>query len=178
MKKIMILSVLMMSILSTGFANDSHALIGMAFRSKPVKVVGAIGVGAGTFTGVYGFATLATTANFGTAIGGAVLTGYGIIFAAIGLVILDEKQISDIEFRAIDVQKPEFYRGFTRAQVETYNSELAQLNSIRQTMIAESSDIEDTADAEALWKKYSTYLSNDTVQIAQKNAADFLAVIR
>lgn len=167
-----------MSIMSTGFAKESHALIGLAFRSKPVKVIGAVGAGGGAIIGVYGYVTAVTATNIGAVLVGSIITGYGIIIAGVGVVILDDKNISDIEFKAIDSNKPESYLGFTRAQVETYNSELAQLNSIRQTMIAESNDQEDTADAEVLWKTYSSFLSKDTVKIAEHNAAQFLNAIR
>ncbi len=176
-KKIIISAAIIMTIMSTGLAEESHALIGLAFRSKPVKVIGAVGLAGGAVVGIYGYATALTAADLGAVLGGAILTGYGAIIAGVGLVILDEKQIADIEFQPIDVGRSELYQGFSRQQVETYNSELAQLNSIRQTMIAESNELGDTADAETLWKNYSQYLSKDTVLIAQKNAARFLEAI-
>lgn len=177
-KKIVVMAAVIMSIMSTGFAKESHALIGLAFKSKPVKVIGGVGAGLGVGLGVYGYATAVTTASLGGVIVGAVFMYYGVIVAGVGLVILDEKNISDIEFKAIDVNRPEYYTGFSREQVETYNNELAQLNSIRQTMIAESNDTADTSDAEALWKIYSSYLSPATVKIAEQNAANFLTMIR
>jgi hypothetical protein len=177
-KKIITAAAVIMAIMSTGFAKDSHALIGLAFKSKPVKVVGAVGAGVGLGMGLIGFSTAATTTSLGAFIVGATFMYYGLIVAGVGLVILDEKNISDIEFKAIDPNRPEYYLGFTREQVETYNSELAQLNSIRQTMIAESNDTADTSDAEALWKIYSGYLNPNTVKIAEQNAANFLQVIR
>jgi hypothetical protein len=178
MKKFLIMTTLILGVMNTGLAQNSHALIGLAFKSKPVKVVGAVGAVGGSMIAVWGYTTALTATNLGVLLAGAIWTGYGVIIGGVGLVILDDKNISDIEFKALDANRPESYVGFTREQVETYNSELAQLNSIRQTMIAESSDEADTADAEVLWKKYSAYLSNDTVQIAQKNAAQFLSAIR
>lgn len=178
MKKIVVMAAVIMGIMTTGFAKDSHALIGLAFKSKPVKIIGGVGAGLGVGVGLYGYGVAVTTASLGGVIAGAVLISYGIVIAGVGLVILDEKNISDIEFKAIDPNRPEYYTGFTREQVETYNSELAQLNSIRQTMIAESDNTADTSDAEALWKIYSGYLSSDTVKIAEQNAANFLTAIR
>ena len=177
-KKITATTAILMGLMNIGFAQDSNALIGLAFKSTPVKVIGAVGAIGGGGLAVYGYATAATIGTLSGAFGGLILTGYGAIIAGIGLVILDEKQIADIEFKAIDVSRPDLYFGFTKDQVDTYNSELERLNSIRQTIISESNKEPDTKDAEELWKKYSVYISRDTFAIAQKNAEGFLKAIR
>jgi hypothetical protein len=92
LKKIVTVAAVIMAIMSTGFAKDSHALIGLAFKSKPVKVIGGVGLGAGAVIGIYGYATALTTATLGGVIAGSVITAYGIIIAGVGLVILDEKK--------------------------------------------------------------------------------------
>lgn len=176
-KKMSIATLLLMGVINLGFSQNSNALIGLAFKSTPVKVIGAVGAIGGGGLAAYGYATAATVGTLSSVFGGLILTGYGAIIAGIGLVVLDDHQIVDIGFQPIDPNKPEYYKGFTKNQVEQYNSELDQLNSIRQTIISESNSEPDTKDAEVLWKEYSQYISNDTFKLAQKNAGDFLRVI-
>jgi len=178
LKKIVTLSAVLLAISTAGFSQNSHALIGVIFKSKPVKVVGAVGSIGGGLISILAYNAAINATTIGVAISGALYTGFGMIIAGVGLIILDDHRIADIEFKAIDPNQPDLYAGFSRQQVETYNAELDQLNAIRQTMIAETSDEANTADAEDLWKKYSTLLSKDTVEIAQRNAANFLRAIR
>ena len=185
MKRILMFTAMVMGIMNFTTTQQAHAIFGLAFKSKPVKIVGAVGMSSGLVLGTIGFATAVTAATTATTAVGAVVTvAAGIVtvyvgaaLVGIGLIILDENKIADIEFKAVDPNHPESYPGFSREQVEVYNSELAQLNSIRQTMIAESNDEADTADAEVLWKEYAQYLNPSTVAIAEYNAAMFLKAI-
>jgi len=176
-KKITLSTFLLLGVMNLGFSQNSNALIGLAFKSTPVKVIGAVGALGGGGLAAYGYATAATVGTLGGVFGGLILTGYGAIIAGIGLVVLDDQRIIDIGFQSIDPNKPELYKGFSREQVEKYNSELDQLNSIRQTIISESNSEPDTKDAEILWSNYSKYISSDTFKLAQMNASNFIKAI-
>ena len=66
------------------------------------------------------------------------------------------------------------YVGFTKEEALVYNSEVGLLNSVRQTIVSEVSDVADTDDAEALWEIYSQNLSPATYEIAKAKAKAFI----
>lgn len=113
----------------------AHALVGFAFKSKVVKTIGAIGAGAGVT--VLGLGIL--IAKFGAAktvnLGAALITLiYGPIIGEIGLIILDDKTVVDLEYQPIDYLNTEDQGRFSIDEIEMYNAELEELNAIRKTI--------------------------------------------
>jgi hypothetical protein len=164
--------------ISTSFvAPKAEAVVGLIIKNRITTVIGGIGTAGGlvvTTMGVVTYATAVTTgwAALGTAIAAAAITGYGIIIAGIGLVILDDKEtVADFEFVKLSQKEaPQF----DAADIATYNSELAELNAIRKTMQVEIKADQTVEDAKKLWLNYSQYLSPETKEIAEAQAAYFM----
>ncbi len=155
----------------------SEALIGLIFKSRIVKTIGGIGaIGGGAVTGI-GLISAGSAGNVGSLIVGAGLAYWGLILGGIGIIILDENKVADIEFRSIDVARPQDYVGFSRSDVEIYNSEVELLNAVRQRIMKEVGEEGDTADAERLWMKYEHYMSPETFAIAKAKAKKFVEAL-
>ena len=157
-------------ITTTLYSPKSEALVGLIFKNKIVKTIGAVGsIGGGTVAvGAMIFADSWT---------GLMIFVGGVFTGGLGLVILDDNELADIEFRKISIEDPASYKGFTVADVETYNSEIELLNSIRQTIVSEVSDSDNTEDAEMLWLEYSESLSPATFNIAKAKAREFVEAL-
>lgn len=167
-------TLLLVAVLSvtTMYSPKADALVGMVFKNKIIKTIGGIGaLGGGAVAGT------SLVVGAGSSWGALVAFVYGSAFGIIGLVILDDNTLADIEFRAIDESNPEAYQGFTLAEAQTYNNELELLNTIRQTIISEVSDNDSTEEAEQLWLEYSEALSPATFEIAQEKAKVFLQAL-
>lgn len=176
-----VISTIMLTVVlavTTFHSPRSEALVGLIFKKKIVKVIGGIGALGGATLGVSGLAVAtSSTATLGSAIGGAILIVYGIALGGIGLIILDDDTLADVEFRKISLDNPVDYEGFSAAEVEIYNSEIDLLNSIRQSIIAEVDESEDTAGAEKLWLQYADNLSPETFEIAKAQAKKFVEAL-
>ncbi len=175
MKKILLGTVLTTSLLASNFiAPKADALIGVIFKNRIVKTIGGIGAIGGGTLGLYGAGiAYSSTATLGSAIAGAVFIAYGIVLGGIGVIILDDK-VSDIEFKKFDLDRPDLFGNFTLEEIQIYNSEIEQLNAIRQTISAEVSETEDTKDAEDLWNHYAPSLHPTTFEIAKAQAKEFV----
>lgn len=158
-------------------SQNSHALVGFIFKSKVVKVIGGIGAGAGASLFTVGFVAGSTASNVGTLIWSVFAMVYGPAIAGVGLIILDDNTVVDLEFQEINSESEDF-RDYTSLEIETYNAELEELNAIRKTIQLEVADdaktIDDAAD---LWKYYSEVLSPATIKIAEAKAAKFIEEI-
>ena len=157
---------------------NADALIGLAVRSKVVKVIGGIGAVGGATLFTSGYIAGATATNLGHIVWMVVAVSYGAAIAGIGLIILDDNTVADLEYQLID-EKSSDYSKYTQSQIDTYNSELEELNAIRKTIQAEvTGDDNDFEPAANLWKEYSQMLSADTVMIAQDKAVEFINALR
>jgi len=176
MKKIVTSLVLVLTITtSTLYSPKADALVGLIFKSKVVKVIGAVG---GIGGGVLATGGLITGLVSSSAGWGAIFAiVYGTAIGGLGLVILDDNELADIEFREIDLQDTEDYIGFTAEEVEIYNSEIELLNSVRQTIVSEVSVSENTEDAEVLWNEYAEVLNPVTFEIAKAKARAFVEAL-
>ena len=158
----------------------AHALVGFAFKSKVVKTIGAIGTGAGV--GVFGVGILiakfgaATLSNLGAAL---VTLIYGPIIAALGLIILDDNTVVDLEYQPIDLLDTEAHSNFSLDEIQMYNAELEELNAVRKTIQEEvSAQGTDLEQAKALWDEYSQALHPSTIKVAEKKAAEFIDALK
>lgn len=178
MKKILCSLVLSISLLSAAlYVPKSEALVGLIFKSKIVKTIGAIGaLGGGVGAGI-GLITASSAATLSAALGGIIIMVYAGLLTGVGLIVLDDNSLADIEFQSLDLNKTAEFEGFSVEEAATYNEELPLLNAIRKTIASEVDESEDTADAEALWLDYSHNLSPATFEIAKFKASQFLKAI-
>lgn len=163
--------------LQLAYVPRSEALIGLIFKNRTVKTIGGIGALAGGAVTGYGFLVAGGASNLGGVFAGAVVASWGVALAGIGVIILDDKRVADIEFRTIDLSNVRDYSGFSRSDVEIYNSEIEILNAIRQRIVKEVGEDGDTADAEKLWLKYESYMSPETFAIAKAKAKTFVEAL-
>lgn len=183
MKKKLLTLMMALSIFATSnfiTTQKAHALVGFVFKSRVIKTIGAIGTGSGV--GVFGIGVLisqfgaATISNLATAI---VTLIYGPIIAALGLVILDDKTVVDLEYQPIDLLDTQAHSNFSLDEIQMYNAELAELNAIRKTIQEEVSEQGQSIEkAKALWDDYSQALHPSTIKVAEKKAAEFIDALK
>lgn len=179
MTRILCSFALSISLLSaTLYTPKADALVGLIFKSRAAKTVGGIAALSGVTGAGVSLAVGVAGQNLATAVVAILGVYAGGILAGIGLVILDDNTIADIEFKSLNLSDKIQFRGFSVEEAQIYNSELSLLNSIRKTISIEVSDSEDTADAEALWLEYSDYLSPATFEIAKVQAAQFFKALK
>lgn len=160
-------------------ANKAEALVGFAFKSKVIKTLGAVSTGGGV--GIFGLGVLIAKVGSGTAaLGWAIITlVYGPIIAAVGLVLLDDNTVVDLEYQPIDLLDTQAHSNFSLEEIQMYNAELEELNAVRKTIQSEVSDEGTTLDnAKALWDDYSQALHPSTIKVAEKKAAEFINTLK
>lgn len=151
----------------------AEALVGAIFAHRTVKTVGAVGaIGGGVITGTGIIGAMVTSGTW-NALGWMVVALGGAGIAGIGLIILDDDSVLDIEFKPIDLNQQELF--VTKEEIAIYNSEIDLLNMIRKTIISETDEEENTDDAEVRWLEYSDYLHPATFRVAQEVGKAFLA---
>ena len=160
-------------------SRKSEALVGYAFKSKVVRTIGGIGIGAGATT--FGIGLIIATVGSGwSALGWAFITLiYGPVIAALGLIVLDDNTVVDLEYQPIDLLDTKAHSDFSLETIQMYNAEVEELNAIRKTVQNEL--VEKSNDPEAakkLWDDYSQSLHPFTVQVAEKKAAEFILELR
>jgi len=151
----------------------ADALVGAIFAHRTIKTIGSVGaIGGGVITagGVVG---AMVTANTWNALGWMVVALGGAGIAGLGLIILDDKTLLDIEFQRIDAPTKDIVA--TQEEIDIYNSELPLLNMIRKTIVVETNEEENTDDAERRWIEYSEYLHPATFHVAQEVGKAFLS---
>ncbi len=164
------LSILFMSQLIT--SKKSEAAIGLLMGKKTAVTVGGIS------TGTVAVSLVLTQAGaFTFSLGGAVLYALGVyVFGGLGLIILDDDKLADIEFQK--VKGDELNDKFDSEAIAIYNDEIEQLNAIRKTMQSELTDDSSLEESKNLWSQYSSYLSPETIEIAGEMADRFVSRIR
>lgn len=179
MKKTLCTLVLSLSLLSSAlYTPKADALVGVIFKYKTVKTIGGIGALVGGVGATAGLIFASTTTSLSAALGGIIIMVYGGALAGIGLIVLDDNSIADIEFQSLDLNNKAEFEGFSVEQAAIYNAELSLLNAIRKTIMSEVEETENTADAEELWLDYASNLSPETFEIAKHKAAQFLRSLR
>lgn len=172
-KKLITLSLMFAIFFTSNFAAPkANALVGLLVKSKTTKIVGGIGAGAGAATvgGVFIYAATTTSATLSQAIGAILVAYLGIVVGGIGLLVLDDNTVADVEFMPIVKSKTP---KFTDYDIKIYNSELEELNAVRKTIQAEVSENTPVSEVTKLWNEYKEVLRPETIAIAEAVAADF-----
>jgi len=152
-------------------APKADAVVALIIKNKTAATVGGIATGtsAAVFFGGVGLAN-AGVVTFNLA--SAVLFTMGTAFVgALGLIILDDKTVVDIEFQPIDYLDTETVAGLSLDEIQMYNAEIDELNAVRKTIQSEMSDSSTVKDANKLWNSFKDILHPATVKIAEMKAA-------
>lgn len=173
-KKLIAMSLFFAIFMTSNFTGPkAHALVGLVAKSQTVKVIGGIGVGSGVVTvgSVFVYAATTTSTSLSSALGAVLIAYLGILVGGLGLLILDDNTIADIEFMPVIESKTDEFNDY---DIAVYNSELEELNAVRKTIQAETSDDATFEDVNKLWVEYRDVLSPETVAIAEAISAEFV----
>jgi|GEM_PF-1712603 len=143
---------------------DAHAIVGAVTSlaggaGVPLLVAGAVS----TATGILG---VLGCVNANCGIGGTLpLAG----MALFGPILLDDGTVGDLEFVAVD-QPRAAQVGLTENERLAFNSELDEINAIKETITSDlKRDEKPTAEkAHALWNEYGQALSQDAFSGLEK----------
>lgn len=170
MKKFIATLLLVVTITTVTSTKKADAIIGLIFQNRVFNVIGALGAINGGISYGIGYGNIGISIGFG-------LT-YGLLLSGIGLIILDDGQVADIEFKEIPENSTEVLKQFTSNEIAIYNSEVELLNAVRQTIISETASSDNTEESEKLWLEYSDSLSPETFEIAKAQAEAFLKKLK
>lgn len=154
---------------------NAHALVGGGMvlaggAGIPLVVAGGVVAGLGVSVG-----TLYCYDNHDNGLGRVIgcmfvgLPAYAV--AAIGLVLMDGE--SDLAFTELNVEQA-LALEVTPEQALAFNSELAEINSIRQTIQAEvraradKGETPTSDEVSTLWREYRPMMSNDAFAALEK----------
>jgi len=168
MKKIISL-ILVMCFLSISFTPKAEATVGLIIDSKATRVVA--GITGATSLGII-FGSAAFNAIFGNSYTALALTGFSILGVFIGMVILDEKN-PELTFQILSNTAAEKL-GLTNLDVDIYNSEIEELNTIKEIIESQVSDNASHVEITRLWNQYKENLSPETMKVASKIAERIL----
>ncbi len=162
MKKILSL-VLIFALISLSLPRKADAAVGLIIRSKSTRVVG------GTMT-LGGVSTTGTSIIINALFGNSYLllgvSVLGLMGAAIGLVVLDE-QNADLKFMPLSTQYAE-KMGIKISDMDIYNSEIEELNSIKEMIESKVSSNPSEEEVRHHWISYRDYLSPETLKVASQ----------
>jgi hypothetical protein len=148
----------------------ADATVGLIFKSPMAKTIGGIGAKSGVVLSGASYLVYITANNLGVVIASALGVAAGLGVGALGLIILDDKTVADMEFMALPI-----INGARDAEkIEIYNSELSELNAVRKTIQFEIQNSEDQELPRRLWEEYRLNLSPETVEVAEEQAANFM----
>lgn len=99
----------------------------------------------------------------------------GLGVAAVGLLVLDQDGSKDVQFQALSSESAQRL-GLSANSIETYNSELDELNAIKNSISAELSLTESPSleKSATLWSEYQGRLSAETMQVVKAVVAQGL----
>jgi hypothetical protein len=178
MKKIRVgLLAALLLVMSSTSIRPANAITGIVFGNVPLIVVGALVT---TFS-VIPLIVYSSTYHERGRLGGIIASA---IFTGIGIIMLDET--GKFEFSPIN-DKQAAQMKISKADAAVYNSEVAELNSVNEMVQQEvqvateaqnptqnptqKPDVkQSTEQAKTAWKKYSGYVSEQTMAVAQKIA--------
>lgn len=166
MKNVFMAVLISLGVFSLG-ANRAHAIVGLVAKSPTVIALGGLVTAGGAVIAFQGATSteISTESAFGKFFG-------GIGALILGLVILDDSQEAEVVFTKLD-----HYPGFDADALAIYNAELDELNAINQS-VTEQIKHDPTLDAAALWKEYSSVLSDETVKIAALVSSNLVGQLR
>lgn len=151
---------------STLLPNKSHAVVGWLVKSPTTRAVGGVVTASG---GVYMLAARGVAEGW-TALGHAI---GAMMVMGLGLIILDEEQTAEAQFRPIRGK----LASFSTEEIATYNDEVDQLNAILQTVVDDLKR-NPRLDEKELWLEYGPALAPATLQIASYNGKRLLESMR
>lgn len=131
----------------------ANALVGIYIGSTAVMALGGLVAATGGVWIAKGPADHERAAGRGFSL-------KGLLFIINGIILLDGDQAGEIEFTAMESSEK-----FSEKKVAIYNSELAELNAIHQTVQAEL-EAGSAANGQQLWAEYGSALSQETLEIA------------
>jgi hypothetical protein len=142
----------------------SEALVGIVIKSRTTKTIGGVIT---AVSGVTAFTTIVVANSAGTFLSYSAALGlmiFSIPGVAIGLVVLDEKN-GDLHFSELDPEKASLLT-VSSDELNIYNSEVEELNVIKEEI--ESRVTNELTDAEvgALWIDFGKGLSPETMKVA------------
>jgi len=155
--------ILILSVLNISFINRAEATIGFMMSSKVIKVVGGI-VTAGSVTSAFGSG--AVIALNGAASTTAILATVGVLGTWLGIIILDEKN-GNMNFMPISDKTAKKLK-ISQTELDIYNSEVEELNTVKEIIEAQVSDDVNQAEVNEMWNHYKTTLSPETMNVASK----------
>ncbi len=140
----------------------SEALVGVLIKSRTTKTIGGVITAVSGVTALTTIAIVNSGATFYSAAIGLVI--FSIPGVAIGLVVLDEKN-GELHFSELDPGKASLLT-VSSEELSIYNSEVEELNVIKEEI--ESRVTNELTDAEvgALWVDFAKGLSPETLKVA------------
>lgn len=140
----------------------SEALVGIVIKSRTTKTIGGVITAVSGVTALTTIAIVNSGATFYWSAIGLVL--FSIPGVAIGLVVLDEKN-GELHFSELDPEKASLLT-VSSDELNIYNSEVEELNVIKEEI--ESRVTNELTDAEvgALWIDFGKGLSPETMKVA------------
>jgi len=148
--------------------NRAEATIGFAMNSKATKVTGGI-VTSTSVASAFGSSVLGTI--YGATYGAAIFATVGILGAWLGIIILDEKN-GDLNFMPLS-DKTASQLKISKSELEIYNSEVEELNIVKEVIGSQVDNDVTEAEVTDLWNHYKVSLSPETMKVASKIVQEF-----
>jgi hypothetical protein len=157
--RVFLASLLCLSIF-IGNTPKAEAVVAIAIKNRTVRTVG----GVVTAAGVSGFTISAIVANVTGSYSAIGLMILSVPVAIVGLVILDEKN-ADLKFSQLPLKKARVL-AVSPEDIAIYNTEVEELNVVKETIESRVSDKSTQADIDYLWSEYKDTLSPETLKVA------------
>lgn len=155
---------LVFSLLFVSIPQKSHAIVGIAIKDKTTRTIGGIITAVSGVTAIGTITALSVTGTYFT--GALTLILFSIPGAAIGLVVLDEKN-ADLKFRPLTEDKA-LLLGISNDDLEIFNSEVDELNAIKAEVESQVTDKLSDEEIALMWSDYAQSLSPETMTVAAK----------
>ena len=157
--RVFLASLLCLSIF-IGNTPKAEAVVAIAIKNRTVRTVGGVVTAAGV-SGVTISAIVANVTGSYSAIGLMILS---VPVAIVGLVILDEKN-ADLKFSQLPLNKARVL-AVSPEDIAIYNTEVEELNVVKETIESRVSAKSTEADIDYLWSEYKDTLSPETLKVA------------
>ncbi len=156
---------LMICLFTISLTPKSEAGIGILIKSRSTRVVGGVisATSGATIAGATVFNII-----FGNSYVAIAFAALGVVGVAVGLVVLDEKN-ADLKFKRLSLEAVKRL-GIKEKELEIYNSEVDELNVIKEVIESQVSDHVGQNEVTNLWNQYKETLSPETMNVASKIA--------
>lgn len=143
-----------------GNTPKADAVVGLIIKHKTARVVGGIMTVGGVATF---FGSMLASSVVSASITIAVMV-VSVPVAACGFVVLDEKN-ADLKFSVLDKGEASQI-GATVAELNVYNTEVDELNAVKEEIESRVTDTTSTEEINHLWLEYKDSLSTETLKVA------------